>query len=879
MRGITDTMREAEKVFQKAESGEVWNREVEELKDFDTHYAEEEKNNKSVDNENDVRDNEGEDRGNEPVRITNRITRYPDGHIDVKLKYRQKKGESRAVRIARRKAELREIVRDANGEAGERGVFVNALSDNSKAIIDNRIANGETREAIAQNCKVQFNKYLSNYSEKTSEAKEKKIIATLLTLRGAEYYAEGNFDTGRNNGNPDGQGNARRNAQEMGPRGRGQNADKNASISRSNKGGFSSGKNASISMDPTRKAPNGKPSNLTPEQWKQVRTPAFKKWFGDWEHGKGNPALLDENGEPKVFYHGTNADFNAFDKSMQGKFDAVKIAWVNGKPTKLKDNLFFFTSDKALAQRHADGAVELSGEGNAKVIPCFISAKNALVEDMDKWYATKKLYDTQLYYDRNTEDFQKKMKDGNHDVLILRNPIDESDTLVGVVNPNQIKSATDNVGTFSKDTDDIRYSISEADEAVASKAEEATSSWFDKLTNKFAKKMSLNADKIKTAARKEEPSIGLYDSIFGSPGRIAKRVAAFKPFFQMADKAMHKLTKLRSDYLKDLGKAMDIVKTDAERQDLTSILWMGDAEGKEYTDGELRENGATDNVIKAYRRVRSLIRRVGDALDDAKRRPQWKTENNVSDAHIEELRNDKFVNPKSIKVSTNADGKKVVSYKEYANHERTYEGITEEALAQMYADDAIEVLSATKRADDLYDVDVREGFGGLNRLGGYIPHFFHEYMIRLQTPDGKRTVIGSGRTEAEAVKIAEEWLKNNTIPDNAEIFIAPKSANFETLGMKEDAYAPIMGDKDFWKMQKLLAKNNDLTLAEAKEIVNGSIKQKNRHRFYGNFMHRTGAEGFEQNMQWVLRHYVNSAARYIAMETEFNYNAFNQSLP
>ncbi len=30
-------------------------------------------------------------------------------------------------------------------------------------------------------------------------------------------------------------------------------------------------------------APNGKPSNLAYEQWVQVRTPAFKKWFGDWE--------------------------------------------------------------------------------------------------------------------------------------------------------------------------------------------------------------------------------------------------------------------------------------------------------------------------------------------------------------------------------------------------------------------------------------------------------------------------------------------------------------------------------------------------------------------------------------------------------------------
>ena len=31
------------------------------------------------------------------------------------------------------------------------------------------------------------------------------------------------------------------------------------------------------------KAPNGKPTNLSEKQWAQVRTKAFKNWFGDWE--------------------------------------------------------------------------------------------------------------------------------------------------------------------------------------------------------------------------------------------------------------------------------------------------------------------------------------------------------------------------------------------------------------------------------------------------------------------------------------------------------------------------------------------------------------------------------------------------------------------
>ena len=48
------------------------------------------------------------------------------------------------------------------------------------------------------------------------------------------------------------------------------------------------------------KAPNGKPSKLTEEQWLQVRTPNFKRWFGDWEKSAYANAAMDflENTAP-----------------------------------------------------------------------------------------------------------------------------------------------------------------------------------------------------------------------------------------------------------------------------------------------------------------------------------------------------------------------------------------------------------------------------------------------------------------------------------------------------------------------------------------------------------------------------------------------------
>lgn len=54
-------------------------------------------------------------------------------------------------------------------------------------------------------------------------------------------------------------------------------------------------------------APNGKVSNLTEKQYAQVRTKAFKEWFGDWENNPSEASkVVDENGEPLVVYHYTD---------------------------------------------------------------------------------------------------------------------------------------------------------------------------------------------------------------------------------------------------------------------------------------------------------------------------------------------------------------------------------------------------------------------------------------------------------------------------------------------------------------------------------------------------------------------------------------------
>jgi hypothetical protein len=82
-------------------------------------------------------------------------------------------------------------------------------------------------------------------------------------------------------------------------------------------------------------APNGKPSNLNPEQYKLVRTKAFKDWFGDWENDPANASkVVDENGEPLVCNHSSrdkNIDIFYGGRIFRTKNNEVKPIWFNYK--------------------------------------------------------------------------------------------------------------------------------------------------------------------------------------------------------------------------------------------------------------------------------------------------------------------------------------------------------------------------------------------------------------------------------------------------------------------------------------------------------------------------------------------------------------------
>ena len=179
------------------------------------------------------------------------------------------------------------------------------------------------------------------------------------------------------------------------------------------------------------KAPNGNPSELTPEQWVTVRTRAFKEWFGDWENDAKNASkVVDGNGEPLVVYHGTDADFTVFDRAktratmdIQGNFFSPWEDDARGYGSNVR-RFFLNLRNPADENTGYHSLREFEGQNGAGV-----KARERLVA---------------LGYDG--------VNNGGEEFIAF--------------SPEQIKSATENVGTFDAGDPDIRYSLGAAEQAA-----------------------------------------------------------------------------------------------------------------------------------------------------------------------------------------------------------------------------------------------------------------------------------------------------------------------------------------------------------------------------------------------------------------------------
>ena len=204
-------------------------------------------------------------------------------------------------------------------------------------------------------------------------------------------------------------------------------------------------------------APNGKVSNLTPVQWLAVRLQSFKTWFGDWENDPANASkIVDSNGEPLVVYHGT------------ARSKPISI-FKSGKSGYLGPGIYF-TPEKRTASKYTG----MYGDG--VVYDGFVNMRNPLaISYADKpakviLDAVKEgVYEKRIATQENESQLLKKadlakLRKKGYDGIVWApmKALDEGSFESGemlLFESNQIKSATDNRGTFDGSNPDITFSV------------------------------------------------------------------------------------------------------------------------------------------------------------------------------------------------------------------------------------------------------------------------------------------------------------------------------------------------------------------------------------------------------------------------------------
>ena len=170
-------------------------------------------------------------------------------------------------------------------------------------------------------------------------------------------------------------------------------------------------------------------STVKPKLKNVTQSQQFKRWFGDWKnHPESASKVVNADGTPKVVYHGTNAEFNTFQQ---------------------ENGAYFFSESRDYAESMAD-----ERRGN-RIIEAYLKMKNPY---------TVKLSPEQFTDNIAEAPFIRYAKEHGHDGVIFEYDGSKEDLAYDkfyvVFDSTQIKSATDNIGTFDKTNPDIRFSAS-----------------------------------------------------------------------------------------------------------------------------------------------------------------------------------------------------------------------------------------------------------------------------------------------------------------------------------------------------------------------------------------------------------------------------------
>ena len=382
-------------------------------------------------------------------------------------------------------------------------------------------------------------------------------------------------------------------------------------------------------------------------------------------------------------------------------------------------------------------------------------------------------------------------------------------------------------------------------------------------------KLGLSTEQLKNvelrqAKGKQLDDINGWDMLAKSVRQVARKSPAVQYIYRLGRKALDEQEHLRNFYAQEIRKFNQYVKNPKILEEVAQLLWEGDATGHAYTGDELQAMGVSVEAGRAYNLVRRVLADAYKRVNEARMQVKIRTEV-IGRNDYREFIASHFLKPEDVlKAEMLRNGSMRVTYRGAKVYSKNEEVVSPDVYNRLRKDKDVYVKYADANEDGTYTIGYTERVKPIHKLEGYMPHFFHHFMVYEKTKgdDGKEILVslGSANSLKKATDLANRYAKANP---ESQFVIRPHSFEYD-----EDYNNVVVGDKDYMKMMLRIMKHTEMTLPEANAFLHDSVgvTKKGRHRFFGNAQHRKGAKGFDQDVQWALTHYLNASARYVAME-------------
>lgn len=407
--------------------------------------------------------------------------------------------------------------------------------------------------------------------------------------------------------------------------------------------------------------------------------------------------------------------------------------------------------------------------------------------------------------------------------------------------------------------DDTRYSADGRDDKPA-----GSPGMIRRALAKLVDVKTLDNVEVRHAKGKQLDDISGWDMLAKSVRQVARKSPAIQYMYRLGRKALDEQEHLRNFYAQEMKRFNKYVKDPKILKETAQLLLDGDALGHAYTGDELEAMGVSAEAGRAYNLARKLLADAFKRVNDARMQVTVRT-NIVGRNNYAEFLSSHFLKPEDvIKADMLHDGSLRVTYRGAKVYEKKDVTVSPAEFNNLSKDKDVYITYDVQNNDGTHTIGYTERVKPIHNLEGYMPHFFHKFMVYEKTTgdDGKEILVslGSANSLKKAADLANKYAADNP---NGQFVIRPHSFEYD-----ENYNNVVVGDKDYTKMMLQITKHTEMTLPEANKFLhdNVGVTKKNRHRFFGNAMHRKGAKGFDKDVQWALTHYLNASARYVAME-------------